>query len=651
MISQKTIQEVISTAKIEEVIGDFINLKRRGVNLIGLCPFHDEKTPSFTVSPAKNIYKCFGCSKGGDPVRFIMDHESMSYPESIRFLAQKYKIEIEETELSPEAKDHKNLADSLYIINEFAKDTFIKNLWEREEGKTIGLSYFKERGYREHTIKKFELGYALDARDEFTQKAITKQYNIEYLRSLGLTSKSDLDFFRARVMFPIHSISGKILGFGGRTLSSDKKIPKYINSPESEIYNKRNILYGMFFAKEAIRKEDECILVEGYTDVITLHQGELYNVVSSSGTALTKEQIKLIKRYTQNIKIIYDGDAAGIKAALRGLDLVLESDMNVKLVLLPENEDPDSFLAKSGTEKFKTYLNENEEDFVFFKTRTLLADTGNDPIKKTLILRDIVGSIAKISDSIKRTLYIRQCSRMLEMSEDILISETNKYIKEDLKKQSLDYDRKKLEQAKIEESWITETPLRKADDESKSYFDSDAHQEKAIAYIIINYGHQWYDETSGLTMAKYIVENIAEILDTFDVMLYQKIINLAIDTIDKGLEFSHSIFTSHEDEEIKRFAIDSLSFPYEYANWEKHGMILQTQKMPDENYISDSHSAILRLKLRKAKKTIASIETVLSKATTEFIESDEYLIHIKIHQELIKERNKIAAELRTVTLI
>ena len=346
----------MNTAKVEEVIGDFINLRRRGVNLIGNCPFHDEKTPSFTVSPSKNIYKCFGCGKGGDSVRFIMDHEHLSFPESIKFLAVKYRIEIEETENTAKEIENKLITDSLYIANDFARDYFCDVLFNRQEGKSIGLSYFKERGFREATIKKFQLGYALDERDEFTKKAIDKKFNIEHLRTLGLTSKSDLDFFRSRVMFTIHNISGKVVAFAGRTLSSNKKQPKYINSPESEIYNKRAVLYGLFFAKDAIRKNDECILVEGYTDVITLHQGGIENVVASSGTSLTKEQIRLIKRYTPNIKIIYDGDPAGVKAALRGLDLILESDMNVKLVLLPENQDPDSFLAGNGTEAFNAFL-------------------------------------------------------------------------------------------------------------------------------------------------------------------------------------------------------------------------------------------------------------------------------------------------------
>ncbi|MBK8669789.1 MAG: DNA primase [Saprospiraceae bacterium] len=352
MITQKTVQEVMNIARVEDVIGDFINLKRRGVNMIGNCPFHDEKTPSFTVSPSKNIYKCFGCGKGGDSVRFIMDHEHLSFPEAVRFLAARYRIEIEETENTAQEIEQKQVTDSLYIVNDFARDYFTDVLFNRSEGRNIGLSYFKERGYRESTIKKFQLGYATEERDEFTKKAIDKKFNIEHLRTLGLTSKSDLDFFRSRVMFTIHNVSGKVVAFAGRTLSSDKKQPKYINSPESEIYNKRAVLYGLFFAKEAIRKADECILVEGYTDVITLHQGQIENVVASSGTSLTREQIRLIKRYTPNIKIIYDGDPAGIKAALRGLDLVLESDMNVKLVLLPDGQDPDSFLAAQGTEAF-----------------------------------------------------------------------------------------------------------------------------------------------------------------------------------------------------------------------------------------------------------------------------------------------------------
>lgn len=651
MITQKTIQDVMNIARVEEVIGDFINLRRRGVNMIGNCPFHDEKTPSFTVSPSKNIYKCFGCGKGGDSVRFIMDHEKISFPESIRFLANRYNITIEETVSSAENIEQKLITDSLYIVNEFARDHFTDTLFNRAEGKNIGLSYFKERGFREATIKKFELGYATEDRDEFTKKAIDKKFNIEHLRSLGLTSKSDLDFFRSRVMFTIHNVSGKVIAFAGRTLSSDKKQPKYINSPESEIYNKRAVLYGLYFAKDAIRKEDECILVEGYTDVITLHQGKIENVVASSGTSLTKEQIGLIKRHTKNIKIIYDGDAAGIKAALRGLDLVLESDMNVKLVLLPDGQDPDSFLAAQGTEAFQAFLKENEEDFLFFKTRILLEETSNDPIKKSLAIRDIVSSIAKVQETFKRTLYIRQCAGMLDLSEEVLNSEVNKVLKEGFKRKQQEDDRQNGSQqppyALDEEAWLN--PKLTLSTDQVELVKNDAHQERAVCSILVNYGDKVYDE-QGQLLAQFMVDTLESLMDEFDIELYKKIITVTKEQLKEQNTISGAYYTSHPDEEVRKFAVDAMSSPYIYADWAKKEITLQTQKMPDENYVRDATNALKRLQLRKSKRVIRQVQTYLDKANAVERESEEYMLNLKVLQVLLKERNELAAELGTVTL-
>jgi DNA primase len=651
MITQKTIQDVMNIARVEEVIGDFINLRRRGVNMIGNCPFHDEKTPSFTVSPSKNIYKCFGCGKGGDSVRFIMDHEKISFPESIRFLANRYNITIEETVNTTENIEQKLITDSLYIVNEFARDHFTDTLFNRAEGKNIGLSYFKERGFREATIKKFELGYATEDRDEFTKKAIDKKFNIEHLRSLGLTSKSDLDFFRARVMFTIHNVSGKVIAFAGRTLSSDKKQPKYINSPESEIYNKRAVLYGLYFAKDAIRKEDECILVEGYTDVITLHQGKIENVVASSGTSLTKEQIGLIKRHTKNIKIIYDGDAAGIKAALRGLDLVLESDMNVKLVLLPDGQDPDSFLAAQGTEAFQAFLKDNEEDFLFFKTRILLEETSNDPIKKSLAIRDIVSSIAKVQETFKRTLYIRQCAGMLDLSEEVLNSEVNKVLKEGFKRKQQEDDRQNGSQqppyALDEEAWLNPKPTLSTD--QVELVKNDAHQERAVCSILVNYGDKVYDD-QGQILAQFMVDTLESLMDEFDIELYKKIITVTKEQLKEQNTISGAYYTSHPDEEVRKFAVDAMSSPYIYADWAKKEITLQTQKMPDENYVRDATNALKRLQLRKSKRVIRQVQTYLDKANAVERESEEYMLNLKVLQVLLKERNELAAELGTVTL-
>ncbi|MCO6464015.1 MAG: DNA primase [Saprospiraceae bacterium] len=647
MISQRTIQEVFNTAKVEDIISDFVNLRRRGVNLIGNCPFHDEKTPSFTVSPSKNIYKCFGCGRGGDSVRFIMEHEHISFPEAIRFIANKYKIEIEETEDSEAEKEKKEVTDSLYLINDFARDYYMDTLFNRNEGRNIGLSYFKERGFREATINKFQLGYATDERDEFTRKAVEKKYNIDFLRTLGLTTKSDADFFRARVMFTIHNVSGKVIAFAGRTLSADKKQPKYINSPESDIYNKRNILYGIYFAKEAIRKNDECILVEGYTDVISLHQGGIENVVASSGTSLTHEQVRLIKRFTSNIKILYDGDAAGINAALRGLDMVLEADMNVKLVLLPDGHDPDSFLVERGSEGFHQFIKDQEEDFIYFKTKILLKETAGDPIKKSIAIKDVISSIAKIPDTLKRSIYIQQCSELLDMREALLVSEVNKIIRANIKAKKIGIPNQP-DPDKNEDEWLKQkTVLSTIPPELVI---NDAWQEKAVATILINYGHEMYDVEQNITVAQYIISNTSEILQYFDTEIPKKIIELVQDLLSKCSIPDHQWYTQNEDESIRNFAIDALTTIYVYADWDSRSMPLQNQKMPDENYIHDASNAILRLQLKKSKRLIAQIEDYLNNASDEVKSSEEYSINMKTYIYLIGQRNQIAEKLGTVTL-
>lgn len=427
---------------MEDVVEDYVVLKKRGANLLGLCPFHNEKTPSFTVSPAKNIYKCFGCGKAGNSVNFLMDHDGLSYPEALKSLAKRYNIEVEETKRSNEDQEKQNTADSLYIVNEFAKDFFVTNMKNHDEGRNIGLPYFKERGFLQNTIDKFQLGFAIRNSTALKDAAHQRGFNVDLMKQVGLISERGFDFFRDRVMFPIHSISGKVIAFGGRTLKKDKKIPKYINSPESEIYVKNKSLYGIFQAKAAIRKSDQCLLVEGYTDVISLHQGGVENVVASSGTSLTEGQIRLIKRNTENIVIVYDGDVAGIKAALRGIDLILEQDMNVKVVLLPDGQDPDSYIQLVGQTAFKNYVEEKGEDFIFFKTNLLAEGAANDPIKMSQVIGDIVQSIAKIPNTLKRTLYVKECANRLDIDESILTTDVNKAI--------YDYTRQKRRQEDAE---------------------------------------------------------------------------------------------------------------------------------------------------------------------------------------------------------
>lgn len=431
MIDQATIDRIIDAAQIVDVVSEYVTLKRRGINYVGLCPFHEDRTPSFYVSPSKNICKCFACGEGGTAVHFIMKHEQLSYFDALRYLAKKYNIEIQERELTEEQKQAYNERESLFILNDYARTYFVNTLHEHIEGKSVGLSYFKERGFRDDIVRKFQLGYSLEQRDAFTQEALRTGYKEDYLVKTGLTIKNEnngslIDRFRGRVMFPVHTLSGKVVAFGGRILKKAENTGKYVNSPESEIYHKGNELYGIYFAKQSITKADCCYLVEGYTDVISMHQAGIENVVASSGTALTHGQIRLIHRFTEHVTILYDGDAAGIKAALRGIDLLLEEGMKIKVVLLPDGEDPDSFARKQNAESLTQYIKEHEVDFIRFKTQLLLDEAGNDPIKRATLISDIVSSISVIPDNIIRSVYIKDCSILLDIDERILIEEVNK---------------------------------------------------------------------------------------------------------------------------------------------------------------------------------------------------------------------------------
>ena len=434
MISRNTIDQVFETARVEEVIGDFVQLKKSGSNFKGLSPFSDERTPSFMVSPVKQIWKDFSSGKGGNVVAFLMEHEHFTYPEAIKYLAKKYGIEIEETEQSTEQKEQANERESLFLVSEFAKEYFHNTLHKTEEGKAIGLSYFKERGFSEETMQTFKLGYSPNAWDAFTSHAIKKGYLLDFLEKTGLTivkEEKQFDRFKGRVMFPILSLSGRTLGFGGRILTNDKKAAKYLNSPESEIYHKSKVLYGIYHAKQSIAKEDNCYLVEGYTDVIQLHQTGIKNVVSSSGTALTPDQIRLINRLTKNITLLFDGDAAGVRASLRGVDLILEQGMNVKICTFPEGEDPDSFAKNNTLEEVTLYLEEHAQDFINFKASLLANEAKNDPVKKAETIRDMVVSISKIPDVIKREVYIQECSRIMDISEEVLFNTLAQIIQKD----------------------------------------------------------------------------------------------------------------------------------------------------------------------------------------------------------------------------
>ncbi len=690
MITKKTINDIVETSRIEDVVGDFVNLKKRGANLLGLCPFHNEKTPSFTVSPSKNIYKCFGCGKGGDPVNFIMEHESVSYPESLKYLAEKYGIEIEETQTSQAHREEQQKLDSLYVLNQYARDYYHDQLLNTDIGKSVGLSYLKNRGFTKETIEKFGLGYAPKDKDAFTQAAKRKGYKGQQLKKLGLTSKYDSDFFRDRVMFTIHSVSGKVIGFGGRIMSKNVKAPKYVNTPETEVYNKSKVLYGAYFAKRAIRKADECILVEGYTDVVSLHQGGIENVVASSGTSLTVEQIRMVKRYTQNMKILYDGDSAGVKAALRGLDLVLEQDMNVKVVMLPEGEDPDSYLQNVGSEAFKEYIESQAKDFILFKSELLFEEATGDPVRQSAMIKDIVASIAKIPDPLKRSLYIKECGHLMKVEEEILMNEVNQIVTKSVhqaedqrKKDQRQYARKKAaEQNKNtppgngnfpsdpgnfpehapfpedappyfpeEEMYVGMAPPPQPVQRRPSAANNAEYQEKDIVRLLISYGGQPFDaEDKEVTVARFILSNIEDVLDDFDNDLYQRIARECLDMTIDGTPITPEYFIQHEDKDFRRLAIDVLQPEFEMSpNWlDKHDLPLRSQPMPDANFNNDSISAIYWFKLRKLDKLIERNKASMKKAIEEKSGEDEVMKAMKIHQKLMEIRKDIALKVNTV---
>lgn len=598
MIPKDTVDKIIETSRIEEVVGDFVSLKRRGTSMIGLCPFHNEKTPSFHVSVGKGIYKCFGCGKGGDSVRFIMDHEKATYPEALRYLANKYGIEIAEIENTPEEQAINDRRESLYIVSSWAAKFFQEQIFETDEGKGIGLSYFKERGFREDVIKKFELGYSPDVWDALTQQGIKEGYDIRFLEETGLTIRNDndklYDRFRGRVMFPIHSFTGRVIGFGGRTLKTDKAVPKYVNSPESDIYHKSNVLYGLFFAKKAMRDADNCYLVEGYADVLSVHQAGVENVVASSGTSLTIEQIRLIGRFTKNITILYDGDEAGIKASLRGLDMILEEGLNVKVVLFPDGHDPDSYVQKFGSAAFKSHIEQNKKDFILYKTDILLKDAGKDPIKRAEIIREVVESIAKIPDGIKASVFVRECSTLLQIEERVLISELNKIRLGKIKKDSKSF-----------------TPQPEPDsvpenDESNSSLENDDAQEKEIIRLLLNYGHEFvhWDDITDTYIAPYIIGNLSDV--TFENPLCLRIIDEYKKLLEEGKLPSEQDFIKHVDHEIADLAISMVSSPYILSeNWYAKRKIYV--KNESENLRSTILGGIFHLKKRKVDRILKKI--------------------------------------------
>lgn len=568
------IDEIMQASRIEEVIGEFVNLKKSGSNLKGLSPFVDEKSPSFMVSPAKQIFKCFSSGKGGTVVSFLMEKEHFSYPEALKWLADKYGIQVpEDKPQTAEEMAAITERESLYIINEFAKEHFMHNMHENNEGQNIGLSYFEERGFRADIIKKFQLGYCLNSGDDFTKAALKKGYKKEYLESVGLTkTKEDrsFDFFRGRVMFPIHSISGRVLGFGGRTLITDKKVAKYFNSPESIIYNKSEILYGLYFAKGDIIKYDNCFLCEGYTDVISMHQAGVANSVASSGTSLTKEQIKLIKRYTQNITILYDGDAAGIKASFRGIDLILEEGMNVKVVLFPDGDDPDSYSKKVSTSELMDFIKANTQDFVSFKTSLLLAEGNNDPLQKAQIIRDVVQSISLIPDQITRSVFTTEIARVFGFDESIVINELNKLRKNQI---SRDLDEPMIaSNPQLTDTFTNPTPQATTAQEVKSPF---AREEYELIRVLVKYGvfaitTDHIDEhglahTVEVSVAELINHELAKDELIFQFPLFQQIYQHIVDGLASKTLYKISYWLRHENPEIVQLITEIETEQYELS--------------------------------------------------------------------------------------
>ena len=555
MIARETIDKVFESARVEEVIGDFVQLKRAGSNFKGLSPFSDERSPSFMVSPVKQIWKDFSSGKGGNSVAFLMEHEHFTYPEAIRYLAKKYNIEIEETELTDEEKANTDARESLYLVSEFAKNYFQDTLHNTEQGKAIGLSYFKERGFTTETIKKFGLGYSPDVWDAFSKEALGKGYKLEFLESTGLTivrdDKSVLDRFRGRVMLPIQSMSGRVLGFGGRILTQDKKAAKYLNSPESDLYHKSKVLYGIFHAKQAIAKQNNCYLVEGYTDVIQFNQAGIENVVASSGTALTPEQIRLINRLTKNITVLYDGDAAGLRASIRGIDLILEEGMNVRVCTFPEGEDPDSFAKKATHEELIKYLDENAKDFIQFKASLLMDEAKNDPIKKADLIRDMVVSISKIKDRIQREIYIQECSRIMDISEQVLLNTLAQLLQKDISEagKKLKQEQKYFEVVKNEETIATEK------------VDVLNLLEKKILEILLIYGN--FEIEFENVFIKYEDEKEVQVTEKVTSKIFNRIyLNLQEDEI----QFANPIFKDIYDDLIANYLNNDIFDSENYLN-------------------------------------------------------------------------------------
>ncbi len=647
MIPKEKVDQVLEAARIEEVVGDFVVLRRRGSNLLGLCPFHNEKTPSFTVSPAKGIYKCFGCGKSGNSAGFIMDHEHFSFPEAVRYLARKYNIEIQEEELSPEKLQEQNEKEALFHVTEFAQKYFAQQLLESEKGRAIGLSYFQERGLTEASIRKFGLGYSPDEWQAFTDHALKNGYSLDILIKSGLTIQKEdkhYDRFRGRVIFPIHSVSGRVLGFTARILSSEKQAAKYVNSPESEIYTKSKTLYGISLAKSAIVKNDLSYLVEGNLDVVSLHQVGFENTVASSGTSLTEDQIKLLKRYSKNVTILYDGDAAGIKAAFRATDMLIAEGLHIRIVLFPDGDDPDSYLQKHGSVEFKDFIDKHSDNFILFKTKLLAKETQDDPIKKAALIKELIETISLIPESLDRSVYVKECSSILKMEEQTLISELNKAFRKKLVKTSGPEEKDSLPET-------TEPAATQLLPETKS---KEEDQERKIVELLLNYGNKMtrqeaLNEQGQLVKEEFYVEAflVGEIMNdelTFENDLYQSIFDEYKTLLLQGQILQEQHFINHERTDFRQLAASLLVKTYSVSeNWSKKFQIHVPAPDSQEKLDIDVRDSLLSFKMKKLDKRILHLTEQIETAAEE-----EALILLSELLPLKQIRAKIAKELNRV---
>lgn len=645
MITPDTKEKIMDAARIEEVVGEFVNLKKRGVNLIGLCPFHNEKTPSFNVNPARGIFKCFGCGKGGDAVSFLMEHEHYTFPEALKYLANKYGIEIEEEQPSPEQQQEMDEKESLFNLSAFAQKYFEDILHNDEEGKAIGMTYLKERGFSLETIRKFGLGYALTQWDAFTLHAKKHGYKKEYLLKTSLSKEKDqqlYDTFRGRVIFPIHNLSGRVLGFGARILTSEKNKPKYINTAESDIYHKSKVLYGLYFAKSAVSREDNCYLVEGYTDVISMHQAGIENVISSSGTSLTTEQIKLIRRYTSNITLLFDGDPAGIKAAFRGIDMILEEGMNVRLVLFPDGEDPDSYARKYRPVEVKAFVEKNALDFISFKTNLLLGETQNDPIRKAGLIKEIAQTISLIPEPIARTLYIQQCSDLMQIDERLLVAEVNK-----LRRQKATRDRSNEPPQELPEP----RPDLPVQQETQKL--TNGHQEKEIIRMLLQHGEKKIefkvaDEDGkpvdiAIRVAEFIIDDFSDDKLGFDNPACQAIFDIFAGQRLEDTIPTEQTFFNHPEQAVRDLSIDLMTTPYSLSdNWKtRHRIFVKTE---EENLKQSLLEVMYAFKLRRLEKMIEENQERLKTC----IDEDEANQLLENDRQFKTKRSLFAKELSRI---